>query len=251
MPRPCPPRACCWASIPETGEKVTRRAGRFGPYLQLGEAVEGEKPQRASIPKGKKPEDITLEEALKLLSLPREVGIHPETASPSSPISAASGPSSCMTAPMPISKAPEDVFTIGINRAVDMLAEKKARGFPRPKAGALKDLGAHPDGGGNIQVMSGRYGPYVKFGKVNATLPRDKDPQTLTVEEAVALIAEREGKSPAQEEGAGEEGGGEEGGGEESPGQEGCREEAEGGREASPKPPTLSEPERRRLAETA
>ena len=65
---------------------------------------------------------------------------------------------------------------------MDVLAEKKARGFQRPKAGALKDLGAHPDGGGNIQVMSGRYGPYVKFGKVNATLPKDKDPQTLTVE---------------------------------------------------------------------
>jgi RecB family exonuclease len=82
------------------------------------------------------------------------------------------------------------VFTIGINRAVDVLAEKKARGFQRPKANALKDLGDHPSGGGTIQVMSGRYGPYVKFGKVNATLPRDKDPQTLTVEEAVALTFE-------------------------------------------------------------
>jgi DNA topoisomerase-1 len=90
------------------------------------------------------------------------------------------------------------VFTIGINRAVDVLAEKKARGFQRPKANALKDLGAHPDGGGSIQVMSGRYGPYVKFGKVNATLPKGMDPQNLTVEEAVSLIAEREGKSPGK-----------------------------------------------------
>ena len=90
------------------------------------------------------------------------------------------------------------MFTIGINRAVDVLAEKKARGFQRPKAGALKDLGPHPNGGGNIEVMKGRYGPYVKFGKVNATLPKDKDPEQLTMEEAVALIAEREGKSPAK-----------------------------------------------------
>jgi DNA topoisomerase-1 len=183
---------------PETGEKVTRRAGRFGPYLQLGEAVEGEKPQRASIPKGKKPEEITLEEALKLLSLPREVGVHPESGKPIVANFGRFGPFILHDGTYANLESPEDVFTIGINRAVDVLAEKKARGFQRPKANALKDLGAHPNGGGTIQVMSGRYGPYVKFGKVNATLPRDKDPQTLTVEEAVALIAEREGKSPGK-----------------------------------------------------
>ncbi len=92
--------------------------------------------------------------------------------------------------------SPEDVFTIGINRAVDLLAEKKAKGFSRPKQGALKDLGPHPAGGGTIQVMSGRYGAYVKFGKVNATLPKGSDPQALTVEEAVALIAAKSGKEP-------------------------------------------------------
>ena len=79
-----------------------------------------------------------------------------------------------------------------------MLAQKKAKGFSRPKQGALKDLGPHPEGGGNIQVMSGRYGPYVKFGKVNATLPRDSDPQALTVDEALMLIAARAGKSPVK-----------------------------------------------------
>jgi DNA topoisomerase-1 len=183
---------------PETGEKVTRRAGRFGPYLQLGEAVEGEKPQRASIPKGRKPEDITLEEALKLLSLPREVGVHPETGKPIVANFGRFGPFILHDGTYANLESPEDVFTIGINRAVDVLAEKKARGFQRPKAGALKDLGPHPAGGGNIQVMKGRYGPYVKFGKVNATLPKDKDPEQLTVEEAVALITEREGKSPAK-----------------------------------------------------
>jgi DNA topoisomerase-1 len=183
---------------PETGEKVTRRVGRFGPYLQLGEAIEGEKPQRASIPKGRKPEEITLEEALKLLSLPREVGTHPETGKPIVANFGRFGPFILHDGTYANLDSPEDVFTIGINRAVDVLAEKKARGFQRPKAGALKDLGPHPAGGGTIQVMKGKYGPYVKFGKVNATLPRDKEPESLTLEEAVALIAEREGKNPAK-----------------------------------------------------
>jgi len=183
---------------PETGEKVTRRVGRFGPYLQLGEAVEGEKPQRASIPRNKKPEDITLEEALKLLSLPREIGLHPETGKPIVANFGRFGPFVLHDGTYANLESPEDVFTIGINRAVDIIAEKKARGFQRPKAGALKDLGPHPDGGGNIQVMKGKYGPYVKFGKVNATLPKDKDPEQLTVAEALALIAEREAKNPSK-----------------------------------------------------
>ncbi|MCA9317925.1 MAG: DNA topoisomerase I, partial [Planctomycetes bacterium] len=86
-------------------------------------------------------------------------------------------------------------FSVGINRAVDVLAEKKAKGFSRPKPGALKDLGPHPEGGGNIQIMSGRYGPYVKFGKINATLPRNADPQAYSLEEAMALIAAKASKS--------------------------------------------------------
>ncbi|MEI7598824.1 MAG: type I DNA topoisomerase [Aestuariivirga sp.] len=183
---------------PETGEKVTRRLGRFGPYLQLGEAVEGEKPQRASIPRNKKPEEITLEEALKLLSLPREVGIHPESGKPIVANFGRFGPFVLHDGTYANLESPEDVFTIGINRAVDIIAEKKLRGFQRPKAGALKDLGPHPSGGGNVQVMKGKYGPYVKFGKVNATLPKDKDPEQLTMDEAVALITEREGKSPVK-----------------------------------------------------
>ncbi len=182
---------------PETGEKVTRRAGRFGPYLQLGEAAEGEKPQRASIPKGKKPEDITLEEALRLLSLPREIGIHPETNKPIVANFGRFGPFILHDGAYANLESPEEVFTVGINRAVDILAEKKLRGFSRPKAGALKDLGPHPAGGGNLQIMSGKYGPYVKFGKINATLPKDTDPQALTVEEAVALVNDRAGKAPA------------------------------------------------------
>ncbi|WP_395686153.1 type I DNA topoisomerase [Aestuariivirga sp.] len=180
---------------PETGEQVTRRVGRFGPYLQLGGAVEGEKPQRASIPKSRRPEEITLEEALKLLSLPREIGLHPETGKPIVANFGRFGPFVLHDGTYANLDSAEDVFTIGINRAVDLLAEKKARGFQRARPGALRDLGAHPAGGGPVQIMSGRYGPYVKFGKLNATLPRDKDPQSLTLEEAMELLAVREGKS--------------------------------------------------------
>ena len=93
-----------------------------------------------------------------------------------------------------------DVFTIGINHAVTLIAEKMAGGksrFARAKATVLKDLGEHPDGG-KIEVLDGRYGPYVKYGKVNATVPKGKDPADLTVEEAVHLIAERQSKAPAK-----------------------------------------------------
>ncbi|MBC8037324.1 MAG: type I DNA topoisomerase [Rhizobiales bacterium] len=183
---------------PETGEKVTRRQGRFGPYLQLGEAVDGEKPRRASIPKGTDPDTIDLEAALRLLSLPREIGVHPESGKPIVANFGRFGPFVLHDGTYANLDSPDEVFTIGINRAVDMLAEKKAKGFVRARPGALKDLGPHPAGNGNIQVMSGRYGPYVKFGKVNATLPRDMDPQAVTLDEAIALIAERAGKEPVK-----------------------------------------------------
>ena len=183
---------------PESGEKVTRRQGRFGPYLQLGEAVGEEKPRRASIPKGTDPNTIDLNAALKLLSLPREIGIHPETGKPIVANFGRFGPFVLHDGTYANLDLPEEVFTVGINRAVDMLAQKKAKSFLRARLGALKDLGRHPAGGGNIQVMSGRYGPYVKFGKINATLPRDLDPQAVTLDEAISLIAARAGKEPAK-----------------------------------------------------
>ncbi len=178
---------------PETGEKVTRREGRFGPYLQLGEAVEGEKPKRSSIPKGYNPNEIDLETALKFLSLPREIGTHPESGKPITTNFGRFGPFVLHDGSYATLDSAEEVFTVGINRAVDLLAQKRAKG-PRARPGALKDLGPHPDGGGNIQIMAGRFGAYVKHGAVNATLPRDKAPEELTVEEAIALIAARAAK---------------------------------------------------------
>ena len=192
-----PPEGIELGLHPDTGEKVTRRMGRFGPYLQLGEVPEGskEKPKRASIPRAFDPVDIDLETALKFLSLPREIGIHPETQLPIVANFGRFGPFILHDGTYVNLESADEVFTVGINRAVDMLAAKKAKGFtPRGRAAALKDLGAHPDGTGNVQVFSGKYGPYVKHGKINATLPKDKTPETVTLDEAVALIEEREMK---------------------------------------------------------
>ncbi len=192
-----PPEGIELGVHPDTGEKVTRRMGRFGPYLQLGEVPEGskEKPKRASIPRAFDPVDIDLDTALKFLSLPREIGLHPETQLPIVANFGRFGPFILHDGTYVNLESADEVFTVGINRAVDMLAAKKTKGFsPRGRAAALKDLGAHPDGTGNVQVFSGKYGAYVKHGKINATLPKDKTPETVTLAEAVALIEEREMK---------------------------------------------------------
>ncbi len=181
---------------PETGQNVTRRIGRFGPYLQLGEVVEGgEKPKRASIPKGSNAGAIDLEQALKLLSLPREVGLHPETQTPIVANFGRFGPFILHDGTYANLKDPDDVYSIGLNRAVVLLAEKRARGpSNRSRPGALRDLGAHPDGG-KVEVMGGRYGAYVKHGKTNATIPKEIKPEEITLEQALGLIAERGGKT--------------------------------------------------------
>ena len=180
---------------PDTGEEVSLRSGRFGPYVQRGD---GKDAKRASLPKGWKPDTTTLERAMSLLSLPREVGLHPETGKPISASIGRYGPFLLHDGAYANLESVEDVFTVGLNRAVTLIAEKQARGGKPARAGAtaLKELGDHPSGGA-ITVREGRYGPYVNWGKVNATLPRGKDPQSVTVEEALALITEKAGKAPA------------------------------------------------------
>ncbi len=178
---------------PETGEMVTLRNGRFGPYVQLGEAQNGEKPKRSSVPKGMDPAQVTLEMALRLLSLPREVGPHPETGKPIVAGFGRYGPFVEHAGKYANLDSAEEVFTVGLNRAVSLLAEAK-KGRQRG-ATVLKELGEHPELGGAIQVCDGRYGPYVKHGKTNATLPKNTDPSALGVEEAVELIAAKTGKS--------------------------------------------------------
>lgn len=186
---------------PNSSEEVTLRSGRFGPYIQRGEGSPKEV-KRAGIPKGWDPLEVDFEKALQLLSLPRDVGPHPETGKMITSGIGRYGPFVLHDGLYANMESVEDAFTIGINHAVTLLAEKAAKGpGRRGAAAALKDLGDHPDGeSGKITVHDGRYGPYVKCGKINATLPKDKDPQSVTVEEAVALIAEKaekSGKKPA------------------------------------------------------
>jgi DNA topoisomerase-1 len=186
---------------PDSGLAVTLRTGRFGPYVQLGEGSEEEKPKRSSLPKGVDAGSIDLEYAVKLLSLPREVGAHPETGKPITAGLGRYGPFILHDGTYANLEGIEEVFSVGLNRAVTLLAEKAAGGksrFQRAKPTVLKDLGEHPDGGGKIEVLSGRYGPYVKHGAVNATIPNGKDPAAISVAEAVELIAARAAKGPSK-----------------------------------------------------
>ncbi|MEM8643913.1 MAG: type I DNA topoisomerase [Pseudomonadota bacterium] len=182
---------------PETELEVSVRTGRFGPYIQLGEAKDGEKPKRASIPKGSDPESIDLERALALLSLPREVGIHPESGKPITAGYGRFGPYVQCDGKYASLSTPEEVFEVGANRAITLLAEKAAKGAQRG-ASVIKELGEHPEAGGKVQVLNGRYGPYVKHDKINATIPRDRAPEDISLEEAIELIAARAAKGPAK-----------------------------------------------------
>jgi len=185
---------------PQSGLEVTLRSGRFGPYLQLGEAVDGEKPRRAGLPKGTAPDQIDLQRALALLSLPREVGHHPEDGEPIRAGIGRFGPYVQHGKTYANLESPEEVFTIGLNRAVTLIAEKRAKGSRGRRFGADpgRPLGDHPVKGGAVVAKNGRYGPYVSHNGVNATLPADKTPETVTLEEAVALIdARAEHTAPA------------------------------------------------------
>ncbi len=182
---------------PESGEQVLVKTGRFGPYVQLGE---GPEPKRSSLPKGWTADSVTLERALQLLTLPREVGLHPESGLPITAGLGRYGPFILHDGKYANLPDAEEVFTVGINRAVDLLAAKAAGGGRRGGTpAALKTLGDHPDGG-PITVRDGKYGPYVNWAKVNATLPKGVAPDTITIEQALELIAAKAGsaKKPAR-----------------------------------------------------
>src|SRR5690606_36253326 len=181
----------------DQGDEISLRSGRFGPYVQRGEATEeNKKPPRASLPKGWTPDAMDLEKALTLLSLPREVGSHPEDGEMIEAGIGRYGPFVRHGKLYANLKEVDEVFTIGMNRAVEVLAQKAAtRGAGRAAAKPLKELGDHPDSGGAINVMDGRYGPYVKWEKINATLPKGSEPDDVTIELAVELIAEKAAKS--------------------------------------------------------
>ncbi|OWU79328.1 type I DNA topoisomerase [Phaeobacter sp. 22II1-1F12B] len=188
----------------DQGDEIRVFKGRFGPYVQRGPVTEeNKKPPRQSVPKEWPAEELDLERAVKLLSLPREIGPHPEDGImvwsnigrygpylKHAPSTSDRGGTNANLESL------EEVFTVGMNRAVQLLAEKVAsRGGRGAAAKTLREIGEHPDAGGQISIMEGKYGPYVKWEKINATLPKEVEPDSVTMDMAIELIAEKAAKS--------------------------------------------------------
>jgi DNA topoisomerase-1 len=186
---------------PVSGQHVYATHGRFGAYVQLGETAGGEgapKPKRASLNGGLTESTVTLDEALRLLSLPRELGKHPESGEPVTAGIGRYGPYVKHGDQFRSLEADDDVHTVSLERALALLAAPK--GVRRARAAAktvLRELGAHPESGVPIRLMAGRYGPYVTDGTTNASIPRGSDPASVTIEQAVSLIAARAGAPKA------------------------------------------------------
>src|SRR5437764_1718958 len=176
---------------PATGLPVSVKKGPYGHYIQLGEAENGEKPKRVPLPRSVKPEDVDLETALGLLSLPREIGRHPETGEPITAGIGRFGPYLKHGSVFASLGADDDVLTIGLNRAVTVLAEAKTGQRRGPQL--LREIGAHPEGGA-IGVYRGRYGPYVSHDGVIASLPKGADPNDFALDAAIALLATQKAK---------------------------------------------------------
>lgn len=171
---------------PETGKIVHLRKGPYGWYVQLGEAEGKTKPKRASLGKDKNPQDITLEIALSMLTLPREVGIYPETKDMIMANIGRFGPY-LNWGKHYLNLKNDDVYTIGLNRAISLIAENIAL-----KEG--KKLGLWEEEGEEILVKTGRYGPYVEAGKLRASLPKGTDTADVSLDEAIALLIEAKNK---------------------------------------------------------
>jgi len=186
---------------PASGLDVKLLSGRFGPYVQIGEMPEDKKapkPRRASWPKDIPLENASLELALKFLSLPREVGHHPTTGLPIVANNGRFGPYLLHDGKFKSIPKTDSVYEIDLPRALEVLVMERAPRGADSAASLLKNLGPHPEDGKDITVRSGRYGPYVKHGSTNATLPKDVAPEDITLDEAVELIAARVAKGPAK-----------------------------------------------------
>lgn len=182
---------------PETGEDIHRKTGRFGPYVQMGD---GKEAKRASIPKDL--DDFDLDWAVKLLDLPRIVGAHPDTGKEIEANIGRYGPYLRHDGKYGKLTNTRDVFEVGMNRAVDLLAQAANRGpGTRTASEPIATLGAHPTSGGEIKVMPGRYGPYVTDGTTNATIAKDMKPEDVTIDIAIALIDARIAKGPPAKKG--------------------------------------------------
>ncbi|NJK60209.1 MAG: type I DNA topoisomerase [Oscillatoriales cyanobacterium SM2_1_8] len=178
---------------PASGEPIFLLVGQYGPYVQMGNATEeNPKPRRASLPKGTSPEDLTLDLAVKLLELPRGLGVHPETGGKIEANQGRFGPYVMLDRGKEGKdyrslKGEDDPYTITLERALVLLAQPKAS---RRGATPLRTLGAH--GAAEIELYSGKYGPYLKYGKTNLSLPKEVSPENITLEQAIALLASKE-----------------------------------------------------------
>lgn len=181
---------------PETGLPIYVLSGRFGPYVQLGETPTekgAEKPRRASLPKGTPEDEVSLELALKLLSLPRTLGVHPETKEEIIANNGRFRPYVKHQSDYRSLEATDDVYTVTLERALELFAQpKKGRGAAKV---VLKEVGKHPDTGEQVQVIDGRYGAYITDQELNAGLPNDKKAEDLTLEEAIVILRDK-GKPP-------------------------------------------------------
>ena len=181
---------------PDTGEPIYILVGAYGPYVQLGEATEeNPRPKRASLPKGMTPDTITLEAAVGLLALPRLLGLHPETGAKIKASLGRFGPyivhdQGKEGKDYRSLKGEDDVLTITLQRALELLAQpKKGRGGRKKAAEPLRELGKHPEDEEPVNIYDGPYGPYIKHGKINASIPEGETVETVTLEKAVELLA--------------------------------------------------------------
>ncbi len=177
---------------PVSGEEVSMRKGPYGVYVQLGES---KTPKRASLFKSMRPETTNLELALALLSLPRQLGMHPDTGKPIVVNNGKFGPYLLHDGKFTTLPAAEDPLTIGINRAVDVLSRAPVKGGG-PEV--LRSLGKHPEDEQEVTILKGRYGPYIKHGKTNAPFPKDASIEAITLAEALPLIAARAAAGPGK-----------------------------------------------------
>jgi len=178
---------------PETGDHVYVLTGRFGPYVQRGERSKEKgapKPKRVSLPKGTGVEDVTLELALDLLSLPRTLGPHPDDGEAVKAGIGQYGPYVVHKRTYASLKKEDDVLTVGLDRALELI-KAKAEGRRGAARETLRELGDHPEDGKPVVVLDGRYGPYVKHGRTNASLPEGTSVESLTMAQAVEMLAKK------------------------------------------------------------
>ncbi|MDB5036011.1 MAG: topoisomerase bacterial [Chlorobi bacterium] len=178
---------------PETGEPIYLRVGPYGPYVQLGEEAEGKKVVRTSLPKGVTPENLTLDQAIGLVGLPRTVGVHPETGKDIKTAIGRFGPYVMHNGEFASLKATDDVLTVMLPRALELFELKK---LGSGKRGLVRVIGPHPADAEPIEAYVGRYGPYVKHGDLNAPVPKSMEVDAISIDDAVKLLAERAANPP-------------------------------------------------------